>query len=117
MATIFQKLCEKYELNDYLRAYGQDKTEYTLWSGDCPCFTRRADCPEVMEEKDMVPYLKACARETIGVVMLSTTEREPMHEQWLKAAEQVKASIIPGRSTEHGGYKVWLICLTGTAKA
>lgn len=111
MATVFQKLCQKYDLND-----NDWFNKRVLWERDCPCFTRRADCPEVMEEKDMVPYLKACARETIGVVMLSTTEREPIHEQWLKAAEEVKAAIIPGRSTEHGGYKVWLICLTGTAK-
>lgn len=111
MPTRFEKLSKKYDINS---GYGEGRE---LDEDNAPCFTRRAECPASgVEVTDMVPYLKACARETIGVVMLSTTEREPQHMAWLAAAAEVGASITPGRSTEHGGYKVWLITLTGTKR-
>lgn len=115
MATVFEHLSEKYDLNRVHIGYGEVLRE--LEEDNSPCFTRRADCPaRGFDVKDMVPYLRACARQTIGVVMLSTTEEEPLHKEWLQAAKEVKAQITPGRSTEHGGYKVWLITLTGTKR-
>lgn len=117
MATIFQKLSKKYDINTYSLWNGE--AEISLHEeGAAACFIRVADVPHHFEEADILPYIRACARETIGVVTLSVTEREPQHQLWIQAAEQVKgAHIIPGRSVNHGGYKVWLIAITGTKNA
>ncbi len=109
MTTVFQKLSAKYGLNE--SGYGDG---HELLEDNVPCFVDRAQLRgRGFEVKDMVPYLKACARETIGVMVLSTTEREDLHKEWLKAAEEVGATITKGKSVRHGGYAVWLIALTG----
>lgn len=115
MATIFHKLSEKYNINDW---WGDTQPRQLHTEVAAACFICVADVPDRFEETDILPYIRACARETIGVVTLSVTEREPQHQLWLQAAEKVKgAHIIPGRSVNHGGYKVWLIAITGTKKA
>lgn len=116
MATVFQKLSEKYDINVVAR---WDGGVHNLFDEDAAaCFIRVAEVPYRFEEADILPYIRACARETIGVATLSVTEREPQHQLWLQAAEKVKgAHIIPGRSVNHGGYRVWLIAITGTKKA
>lgn len=119
MESIFEKLSKKYEINisyynhrDNRHIYGLSEEE------DAPCFLRVAELPGGFEEKDILPYLNACAGQTIGVVLLSTTEREEQHQLWLNAASEVKnCTITEGRSINHGGYKCWLIAITGTAKA
>ena len=111
MTDMFQVLCRAYDLN-YHRNSG-----FELMDDDVPCFVSRADCPEEMMDDDILPYLRACALETIGVVILSCTEREQGYQRWLDAAKQIGASITEGRSVVHGGYKVWLISITGTKKA
>lgn len=120
MSDTFAALSAKYNINwngdpDHEAPAGAqfvlDQEEYA------PCFLRIAELPVHFEEADILPYLRACAQQTVGVVVLSTTEREPMHQSWLDAAKKIRSSrITAGRSINHGGYKVWLITLTGTKK-
>ena len=111
MTTVFQRLSDKYGINSLY------SNRRELMEDHVPCFVDRAECPEDMEDGDILPYLRACARETIGVVILSCTERERGYQRWLDAAKQIGATITEGRSVVHGGYKVWLISITGTKKA
>ena len=113
MAKIFQELSKKYGLNGTLWAdkaviYGEEQA---------PCFLRIASTDSRMSSEEIAKYLPACARETIGTAILSVTEREQNYQLWLDAAQQVKgATITEGRSINHGGYKCYLIAITGTAK-
>lgn len=113
MTKIFQEISKKYDLNT------------TEWSGEtslydaeqAPCFLRIASTDSRIPAEEIAKYLPACARETIGTVILSVTERESNYQLWLDAAQQVKgATITEGRSIHHGGYKCYLIAIPGTAK-
>lgn len=118
MATIFNKLSEKYQINGYwMPRPGEVWFEPCLDPDDMPCFLGRFSVPSAMLKEEKIPYLRACARETIGVAIGSFTEQEERYEEWIEAAKAVKGChIIPGKSVYHGGYKVWLIAITGTAK-
>lgn len=111
MAKIFEKLSKKYDLNS---SYGEEP--HLFEEEDAPCFLRIASTDSRMTPEEIAKYLPACARETIGTVILSVTEREQNYHLWLDAAQQVKgATITEGRSINHGGYKCYLIAIPGTA--
>lgn len=112
MTTIFQEISKKYSLHS---EYGEEHRLYE--EEQAPCFLRIASTDSRMTPEEIAKYLPACARETIGTVILSVTEREPNYQLWLDAAQQVKgATITEGRSINHGGYKCYLIAFPGTAK-
>lgn len=112
MVEIFQELSVKYGINR--ASYG---TAYMYEEEQAPCFLRIASTDSRMSPEEIAKYLPACARETIGTVILSVTEREQNYQLWLDAAQQVKgATITEGRSINHGGYKCYLIAFPGTAK-
>lgn len=116
MAKIFQELSDKYDIND--QSYHGGVVHRVLYDEtDSPCFLRVATTHHQLTAEEIAKYLPACARETIGTVILSVTEREPNYQLWLDAAQQVKgATITEGRSINHGGYKCYLIAIPGTAK-
>lgn len=113
----FQKLSAKYGVND--PDYDYNGGAHVLADSDyCPCYVRKGDIPSSgFAIEDMAPYIRACARQTIGVVVLSVTERDTQHKEWLAEAAKIKGvNITRGRSTNHGGYPVWLITIPGTKK-
>ena len=121
MPTVFQKLCRKYELNGaYYSDWEEDWQDgwlHELQDGPCYLYQASAGTHSAMTDVEVLQYLRACARETIGVVILSFTEEEPHWEQWLRLCKSFKGcTVTPGRSVNHGGYKVWLVAITGTKK-
>lgn len=111
----FERMNRKYGINDDGWS-DEGALEHDL--GHAPCFCERADAPvREMVAEDIPKYLRACQKQTIGVVILSVTSKEEGHERWIAEAKKINgATVTKGRSTAHGGYPVWLICLPGTAK-
>ena len=122
MPTVFQRLCRKYELNGaYYSHRDEEWQEGVLYEvdGNSPCYLYGADAGthSAMTDAEVLQYLRACARATIGVVILSFTEEEPHWKQWLRLCKSFNGcTVTPGRSVNHGGYKVWLVSITGTKK-
>lgn len=114
MATIFEKLSQKYEINNI--GWG----EAYLSSYDGPCYIYYGEIPyHGMQKKDVLPYLKSCARQVqYGVVILSVTEQEMPHNKiFLEEAKKIPgATITKSRSFHKGNYDVWCICIPGSKK-
>ena len=119
MATNFQKISEKYGINPRHRGWDDgEEGEAYMYESEAPCFVYRAELHQDMTTSEIEKYLRSAQRQTIGVVILSTTDREFNHKAIVAAAKLIKgATVTQGRSTNHGGYPCWLIALPGTAKA
>ena len=114
MATNFEKLSAKYTLNG---AYPGHPEYACLDEGNAPCYVYRAYTDDRMTKEEIPVYLRACARENIGVMIISVTEKDANYKEYIAAAKAIKgATVTRGRSTNHGGYPCWLIALPGTAK-
>ena len=118
MATNFQKISEKYEINQRHRGWDDgEEGEAYMYEGEAPCFVYRAYTDDRMTKEEIPVYLRACARENIGVMIISVTEKDANYKEYIAAAKAIKgATVTRGRSTNHGGYPCWLIALPGTAK-
>ena len=114
MATNFQKISAKYEINGVDVDFEQ---EAYVDEGNAPCYVYRAYTDDRMTKEEIPVYLRACARENIGVMIISVTEKDANYKEYIAAAKTIKgATVTRGRSTNHGGYPCWLIALPGTAK-
>lgn len=115
MATNFQKISAEFEIN-YASRKCPEENAY-LDESDAPCYCGRIAMPGNMTGVTIGKYLRSAQRQTIGVVLTSVTEKDQNHKEVIAEAKRMKGvTITKARSTNHGGYPVWLIVMAGTGK-
>lgn len=115
MATNFQKISAEFEINGAVRGYPEE--EAWMDESDAPCYCGRIAMPQNMAGDTIGKYLRSAQRQTIGVVLTSVTEKDQNHKEVIAEAKKMKGvTINKARSTNHGGYPVWLIVMAGTGK-